>query len=254
VIAVDLYGQTADYEPIAAFCARHGVPLIEDAAEALGATLDGKPVGAIGDVACHSLYANKVITTGEGGMLTTNDAQLQQRARWKSNMCFGPDPETRFVHEELGYNYRLSSAQAAIGVAQLEHLDAAVQRKTEIAERYDRLLANVDGITRPPAAAWVRNVYWAYGILVNEREFGRSRAEVQRFLDGAGVETRRMFTPVHQQPFLDLHLRDENFPMSLQLAREGILLPSFVDMTDAMVDRVVQAIDDSRQPRRSSVK
>lgn len=211
IVVVHTYGHPARIDEIISIAREHRLIVIEDAAEALGATLDGKPVGAMGDVACHSLYANKVITTGEGGMLTTNDEEMQQRARWKSNMCFGPDPESRFVHEELGYNYRLSSLQAAIGVAQLDHLDVAVQRKIEIAERYDRLLARAGGITRPPAAAWVRNVYWAYGILVNEREFGRSRAEVQRFLDSAGIETRRMFTPIHRQPFLNLRLPDEAF-------------------------------------------
>ena len=249
ILVVHTYGHPARIDEIVSIAREHRLVVVEDAAEALGATINDRYVGALADVGCHSLYANKVITCGEGGMLTTNDEEIQRRARWKANMCFGRDPETRFTHEEIGYNYRLSSLQAAVGVAQLEHLHAAAQRKVEIAERYDRGLAGIGGITRPPAAAWVRNVYWAYGILVDEREFGVGRETVQRLLQQAGVETRRMFTPVHRQPFLDLRLPDSDFPTSLKLARDGILLPSFVDLSDALVDRVAGLIEDIRTGR-----
>ena len=249
IVVVHIYGHPARMDEITSIARDHRLVVIEDAAEALGATINGEYVGALGDIGCHSLYANKVITTGEGGMLTTNDEDLLRRARWKSNMCFGADQESRFVHDELGYNYRLSAVQAALGLAQLEHLRAAVERKVAIAERYEQRLAGMPGITRPPAAAWVRNVYWAYGILVDASRFGRPRAAVQRMLRQRGIDTRRMFTPVHRQPFLELDLPDAEFPASLRLADEGILLPSFIDMSDRQIDRVVEAIDDIRTGR-----
>jgi perosamine synthetase len=182
-------------------------------------------------------------------MLVTQDEALHRRARWKCNMCFGEDPESRFTHAELGYNYRMSSLQAAMGAQQLAHLPEAVERKVAIGERYNRLLAGISGITRPPAAAWVKNVYWAYCILVNARALGVGRSAVQRLLWRAGIETRRAFTPVHRQPFLGLLAKPDEFPISRRIAEEGILLPTFVGLDDEMIDRVVGALADIRAGR-----
>src|SRR5262249_55921892 len=147
---------------------RNGLRVVEDAAEALGARVADRPVGSFGDLAIFSFYANKVLTTGEGGMVITNDAALCERVRAKRNLCFGGDEETRFIHEEIGFNYRMTNLQAAVGLAQLNHLDEAVEAKIAIAREYSVRLRHVQGITIPPDSNWGPNVYWVYGILIED--------------------------------------------------------------------------------------
>jgi perosamine synthetase len=249
IIAVHTYGHPCRIEELMFIAKEHGLIVIEDAAEALGATSNGRAVGSLGDVGCHSFYANKIITTGEGGMLTTQDEDLYRRARWKSNMCFGESPETRFEHAEIGHNYRLSGLLAAVGLAQLSFLTESVAGKIAIAERYNERLCEIPGLELPPAAAWVRSVYWAYCILVDEPTFGVNRATVQRLLHRVGIETRRAFTPVHRQPFLDMKSNGGEFPVSLRLMEQGILLPSFAGLTDTEIDRIANILLDIRARR-----
>ncbi|XYI03549.1 DegT/DnrJ/EryC1/StrS family aminotransferase [Sorangium sp. So ce1128] len=241
ILAVHTYGHPARVDRLREIARKHGLALVEDGAEALGAEVGGQQVGSFGDIACFSLYANKVITTGEGGMLVTNDPEQFQAACWKRNMCFGPDRETQYTHASVGYNYRMTNLQAAVGVAQIENLSRATAAKIAIAERYDAALAGIPGLTLPPRSEWATNVHWVYGILVEE-EFGVSRSELQRLLAEAGIETRRFFTPLHRQPIFRQHVEDWPFPHADRLWDRGLYIPSYIGMEDAVINRVATAI------------
>lgn len=241
ILVVHNYGHPAEVHTIAEIANQHDIPLIEDAAEALGATVAGRPVGSFGKIACYSFYANKLITTGEGGMLVCDDAELNKRARWKRSMCFGADNESRFLHGDIGFNYRLSSLQAAIGLAQLEHIEEALQRKIEIASHYHARLAGTPGLTLPSTAPWATHAYWVYGILV-ESAFGATRQELQHRLAEKGIETRRFFSPVHEQPIFGRQSASRECPRSRAISETGFYVPSFVGMTESEIDRVSDTI------------
>jgi len=236
ILVVHTYGHPARCEELVGLAREAGVLLVEDAAEALGATVGDRHVGTFGALGCFSLYANKVITTGEGGVVVTDSDHLAQALRWKRNLCFGSDDETRFTHEALGYNYRMSALQAALGVAQIRHLDAAVESRIANARSYDAELAAIPGIALPPRSSWCGNVFWVYGITIESQKFGKPRAAIQRALREAGIETRRFFTPLHRQPVL--RGTAGNFPVADRLWRDGFYLPSFVGMPASVAGRV----------------
>ena len=241
ILVVHNYGHPGDMIAISELARKHNLFLIEDVAEALGATVAGRKAGTFGDIACFSFYANKVITTGEGGMVITRDQKLNARARWKRDICFGPDNERRFIHSEIGFNYRLTNMQAAVGVAQMEHFTEAVERKIQIAKTYNAALADLPGLLLPPEAPWAKNAYWVYGVVV-QPEFGISRLELQACLEEEGIETRRFFTPIHRQPIVDRSGEDRDFPRSSFLADNGLYLPSYIGMTDEAVQSVAAAV------------
>jgi perosamine synthetase len=241
ILVVHNYGHPAAMEEIAAIARRRGIHLVEDGAEALGATVNGRQVGTFGELACFSFYANKLITTGEGGMVVMNDDALHAKACWKRDLCFGADEEHRFVHQEIGFNFRMTNVQAAIGVAQLEHFDEAVTQKIEIARQYTARLEGLRGLTLPPEASWAKNVYWVYGVVV-EPEFGISRAALQQRLREMKIETRRFFSPVQHQPILSHLPTRANCPRSAHLANNGFYLPSYIGMTEDVVERVARAV------------
>jgi perosamine synthetase len=243
ILVVHNYGHPAAMHELAELAQAHGIPIIEDAAEALGATVLGRPAGSFGAVACYSFYANKLITTGEGGMVVTDDPELYRRAKWKRDMCFGADEERRFLHAEIGFNYRLTSLQAAVGLAQLEHFDDALRRKLEIAAHYRERLAGTRGLQLPPVAAWATHAYWVFGVLV-EPAFGVTRSELQRRLAARGIETRRFFSPVHEQPLFHGRLAAIDCPRARHLSQHGLYLPSYIGMTPSHIDRVVRELHD----------
>lgn len=243
IMAVHMYGHPCDMEPIQRIAAQHKLYLIEDGAQAHGATYHGQPVGSFGDVACFSFYANKILTTGEGGMLVTDDPGLAERAAMLRNQAFGVP---RFVHEHVGYNYRLTNMQAAIGLAQCERIDEKVARKIEIANRYDELLADVSELQRPTQLPGCKNVYWMYGVLP-EDAFGRPRSEIQAELAEHGVETRTFFIPLHLQPvYQGQHARwpdlRGHYPVSEELGAKGFYLPSGLDLTAADQAYIVERL------------
>jgi perosamine synthetase len=240
ILAVHTYGHPARIEELRTIACAHKLALVEDAAEALGATVGTRQVGTFGDLSCFSLYANKAVTTGEGGVVATDSAELANKLRWKRNLCFGTDEESRFTHQALGYNFRMSALQAAFGVAQLRHLDDANQARIENASAYDEALTGIPGIERQPRARWCRNVYWAYGIVLDPSQFPESRIETQRALRVAGIETRRFFTPVHSQPAI--HTADGRFPNSERLGEHGFYLPSFIGMPASVPGRVAEVL------------
>jgi perosamine synthetase len=246
IVVVHNYGHPADLPRIKEIARAYGLPVVEDAAEVLGATIGNRLVGSFGEIACFSFYANKMITTGEGGMLVTDDPDVYRTACWKRDMCFGPDEERRFIHQEIGFNYRMTNLQAAVGVAQLEHFDEAVSAKRAIGASYNRALDGIEGLSLPPEAPWATNSFWVYGVVVEE-VFGLSRRSLQRLLREAGIETRRFFSPVHRQPIFPNAGSDAEYPRSLRLGENGFYLPSFIGITPetvAWIGRIIRELHD----------
>jgi len=225
ILSVHIYGHPSDMDPILDIAEDHDLYIIEDAAEAHGAEYKGKKTGSIGDVGCFSFYANKIITTGEGGMIITNNEEIAEKARLLKDLAFSK--ERRFMHTDIGFNYRLTNIQAAIGVAQLKRIDELVEMRRKNALLYNTLLEDIKGITLPIEKKWAKNVYWMYSILIEE-EFGISRDDLMKKLEEKGIETRTFFIPMHQQPvFRKMGLfNNEKFPVAEELSKKGLYLPS----------------------------
>jgi len=244
IMAVHMYGHPCDMQPILDVAERNDLYVIEDGAEAHGAEYNGRPVGGLGDVACFSFYGNKVLTTGEGGMVVTQQDWIAAQAAKLRNQAFGGQ---RFRHEEFGFNYRLSNVLAAIGLAQVEKLPEKVEQKRRIARQYGERLQGVPGLRLPVEQAGCKSVHWMYGVVVEEA-FGRTRDEVRRQLADGGVETRDFFHPIHQQP---VYRRGSDaryprltgeFPVSEELGRRGLYLPSGLGLTDAQIAEVAEKL------------
>ncbi|WP_439816267.1 DegT/DnrJ/EryC1/StrS family aminotransferase [Zavarzinia sp. CC-PAN008] len=239
IMAVHMYGLPVDMTALLALAARHGLAVIEDAAQAHGQTCDGRPCGGLGTISTFSFYPNKLVTTGEGGMVLTDDPALAERCRSLRNLCF--DSRRRFVHEAMGWNVRMSNLQAAVGLAQVERLDQTVVRKRAIGHRYRQGLAGLAGVQQPLAAtARAENLYWVYGLVLDGGRTHDAEAAMAR-LGQRGIATRPFFWPMHEQPvFRRMGLfADTACPVAEHLARRGFYLPSGVGLTDAQVDRVV---------------
>lgn len=223
LIAVHLFGQCADMDPILDVCGRYEVPVLEDAAEALGALYKGKPAGTLGAAAAFSFNGNKIITTTGGGMLATSRADWAERARHWANQA--RDPGLAYEHSQIGYNYRLSNVLAAIGRAQLRVLELRVEQRRQVAARYRRALADLDGIEPMPEAPYGLHTHWLSCFLIDETRFGVCRDELIRRLDAAGIEARPVWKPMHLQP---LYASCERYggEVAEELFRRGICLPS----------------------------
>jgi perosamine synthetase len=240
IVVVHTYGHPVDMDPLLAVASRHGLPVIEDAAEAHGAVYRGRPVGALGTAATFSFYGNKIITTGEGGMVTTNDAELARVARRLRDHAFSA--ERHFWHQYLGFNYRMTSLQAAVGLAQTERLPQLVAARRRNAERYRELLEPVRGLCLPDERADVTNVFWMYGVRVGDA-FGCSRDELRRRLARKGIETRTFFVPIHLQPIYFRRFQGQgSYPVAEELCRTGLYLPSGPTLTDGEIRYVAEQV------------
>ena len=241
IMAVHMYGHPAEMDALKQTARQHDLVLIEDAAEAHGAEYKGKRCGGLGDLAVFSFYANKIVTTGEGGMVVTNDQKWASKARAYRNLCF--QPGRRFVHERLGQNYRMTNLQAALGVGQLDRLAAIVKRKRAIAASYTALLRGCQGLQLPMEKPWVKSTFWMYGVVLDDALSFDAAALASR-LAGKGVETRPFFLGMHEQPvFQETGLFPrERFPVSERLARRGLYLPSGTALTDEEVQIVSEAV------------
>jgi perosamine synthetase len=237
IIPVHLYGHPADMDPILDIARRHDLDVIEDAAEAHGARYKGRRVGGIGDIGIFSFYGNKIITTGEGGMVVTDRSDLAEKVRMLRD--HGMAPDRRYWHPMLGYNYRMTNLQAALGVAQMERVGDIIAKKRQIAETYDEGLRQIPGLTLPPRTEWADNVFWLYTVLIDERKFGIGRDDLMAHLRTYGVETRPVFPPVHQQPIYDT---GQALSIAERLSATGISLPSAPGLQEIEIERVVQAI------------
>jgi len=239
IMPVHLYGHPADMKALQDLARRKNLLLIEDCAEALGAKVNGKRVGTMSQAASFSFFGNKLITTGEGGMIVFEDQAVYERA--KRLRDHGMSPERRYWHAEVGYNYRLTNLQAAVGVAQMEQIEHFLSRKKAIAARYASHLSGLTGIRLPTTALWAENVYWLYTIRVAPT-LGISRNELLTKMLESGVETRPLFFPLHRMPPYEKFTRGQTYPVSDALSDSGLSLPSAVTLTDAEVDRVAQAL------------
>jgi perosamine synthetase len=241
IMPVHTYGHPVDLDPIVELAKKYDLYIVEDAAESHGAEYKGKKTGCIGDIGCFSFYANKIITTGEGGMIVTNNEELAEKARWLRAHAFGKHGK-HFYHEALGFGYRMSALQAALGLAQLEHIDEFISIRRNNAKLYNSLLSELgEKIALPPEAPWAKNVYWMYSILIQDN-FGISRDELMKRLELEGIETRTFFYPIHVQPIYEKQYRGEHFPVADELSRKGINLPSGNNLTANEVTYVCECI------------
>lgn len=241
IMVVHIYGLPVDMDPVLEICRRHGLKLIEDAAEAIGQTYRGQPCGSFGDISTVSFYPNKHVTTGEGGMILTNNDDLVELCRSLRNLCF--QPGKRFVHDRLGWNLRLTNLQAAVGLAQLERLDEFLSRKRAIGRRYQELFADLDGVQLPAERTdYADNLYWVFGMVIDER-YGDAEY-FMNCLGSEGIGTRPFFNPMHQQPVLRERglFKGELYPHAERAHRLGLYVPSGLGLSFDQLERVALAI------------
>ncbi len=244
IVPVHTYGHPADMDLILDLAEDHGLYTVEDAAEAHGAEYKGNKTGGLGDMGCFSFYANKIITTGEGGMIVTNNEMLAKKARTLRAHAFSED--RHFWHRYVGFNYRMSNLQAAVGLAQLERIEEFVKIRRKNARFYNSLLADAEGITLPPEAKWAKNVYWMYSVLI-ENAFGIGRDEMMKRLENTGIETRTFFYPIHVQPIYAKRYRNKKFPVADELSRKGVNLPSGTTLEKEQIEYIVKCIISARR-------
>ena len=242
IMAVHIFGLPVDMDPIVALAREYGLKIIEDAAEMHGQTYKGIPCGSFGDVSTFSFYPNKHITTGEGGMVVTNNSHLAERARSFRNLCF--KPQQRFIHDELGWNFRMTNLQAALGVAQLERLDEFIERKRNMGRRYNTLLSDLPEIQLPIAETnYAENIYWVYPILLTDK-LAFDANSIMTKLGSRGIGTRPFFWPINKQPVFNKQrmFLGESYPTSEFIARKGFYIPSGMAITDEQIHYVVSEL------------
>lgn len=238
IMVVHIYGLPVEVNPILRLAEKYNLFIIEDAAEVIGQTYFSQPCGSFGDISIFSFYPNKHVTTGEGGMVVTNDEDLEKKCKSLRNLCF--QPQQRFLHEELGWNYRLSNLQAAIGLAQLEQLDKSVIRKREIGIRYLNNLNNLSNVQLPLLKTdFAENIFWVFGIVLIDDKYPDATT-VMGLLKTKNIGTRPFFWPMHEQPVfhkMGLFQKDSH-PISENIARNGFYIPSGLAITNEQIDIV----------------
>jgi perosamine synthetase len=239
VILVHLYGHPCNMDAIMEIASKHDLYVIEDAAEAHGAECKGEKVGSFGHISCFSFYGNKVITTGEGGMCLTNDKELAEKIRILRD--HGMSPTKRYWHDVVGFNYRMTNLQAALGLAQLGKIERFIERKREIAKIYADELSSIEGIILHPEMPWAKCTYWFYSILIDDRKVKMTRDELAGKLEENGVETRKFFYPLHEMP---IYRKYANFtyPISSKISKQGLNLPSSVKLSGEDVKYIARKI------------
>lgn len=242
IMVAHIYGLPVDMDPVLEVAQKYGLKVIEDAAQMHGQTYRGRRCGGMGDLSTFSFYPNKHITTGEGGMVLTDDDHLAERCRSLRDLCF--QPQKRFVHDELGYNFRMTNMQAALGVAQLERLDEFALRKRRMGARYTDLLEGVEGLQLMPRETdYAKNIYWVFGVVLKDEVPFDAKEAIGR-LAAAGIGTRPFFWPMHEQPVFHAMglFRDERHPVAERMARRGFYVPSGMALTDDQLVTVVGAL------------
>jgi len=241
IMPVHIYGHPVDMDPVLSIAKKHKLIVIEDAAEAHGAEYKGRKCGSLGHISAWSFYANKIITTGEGGMVLTSNAKMAKRAASYRNLCFSP--KRRFYHTELGYNFRMTNLQAAVGVAQMERIEEFIKIKRSLGEYYCQKLCDIKGIKVQIEKPWAKMVYWMYCIEL-EKKTGLNAGQMISALAKSGIGTRPFFFGLHKQPALrSLRLfKNESYPVTERIAKQGLYLPSGLALTRKQIDKVTAAI------------
>lgn len=244
IMVVHIYGHPCNMDPIIEIARKFNLIVIEDAAEVHGAEYKGKKCGSLGDIAAFSFFANKVATTGEGGMVVTNDDDLGDKSRYYKNLCFPLKGPRSYIHNDIGFNYRMSNLHAAIGLAQVEKLDFYVEKRRRINSLYKEHLKNVPGITLQPELNYAKNVYWMNGVVIDQQEFGLSRDDTMLKLKEQGIDSRSFFTGMHKQPSLRNYgcKTDGEYPVSEYLEMNGFYLPSGSSLTNLEVEYICDVI------------
>jgi len=240
IIPVHLYGHPVDMDKLMRIAKKYSLIVIEDCAESHGATYRGKKTGSFGEMGCFSFYANKILTTGEGGMVVTNNKTLAEKLCLLRNLAF---TKPRFWHKQIGFNFRMTGFQAAMGLAQLGKIEKIINKKRKIARTYNKYLKNTRGIQTPHEAIWARNVYWMYAITIN-REFGTNRDTLMEKLYKDGIETRTFFCPMNQQPCLQTlkGFRKIPCPVADEIWKTGLYLPSSIALTEEQIQFICEKI------------
>jgi len=243
IMAVHIYGLPVDMDPLLELARKYKLRVLEDAAQMHGQTYKGRVCGSFGDLSTFSFYPNKHVTTGEGGMIVTDSDDLAEQCRSLRNLCFRP--ECRFVHDRLGWNLRMTSMQAALGLAQLERLDEFLVRKRRMGALYQKLLRDIKGVQLPvPSTSYADNVYWVFGLVLDE-SLGLRGADAIKRLAAEGVGCRPFFYPMHLQPILQkmgVVAQSERFPVSERLYERGFYIPSGLALTDEQIHTVAAAV------------
>lgn len=240
IMIVHIYGLPVDIDPILELAKKYDLKIIEDAAEMHGQIYNGKMCGSFGDISIFSFYPNKHITTGEGGMVLMNDERLYEKCKSLRNLCFSPDVNKRFIHEELGWNLRMTNIQAALGVAQLERINEFVTKKRFIGNMYQELLSDIKTINLPlKNKTFAENIYWVFAITLKD-DYSKTAKEVIQELGNKGIGTRPFFYPMHQQPvFNNLGLfKNEEYPNATKLYERGFYIPSGLAITEEQIKQV----------------
>jgi perosamine synthetase len=227
IMPVHIYGHPCEMDKIMEIARKYNLKVIEDCAEAHGAEYKGKKVGSFGDVGCFSFYSNKIITTGEGGMIVTNNDDIAERCKYHKNLCFPLDGSRNYLHEDIGFNYRMSNVVAAIGFAQLEKIERYIKKRRENHELYISFLGDVNGIIFQPEKKGCKNVYWMNGIVIDPKKAGITKDELTKKLACYGIETRNFFVGMHKQPSLKNGSSfNEKYAISEWLEENGFYIPS----------------------------
>ena len=243
ILVVHIYGLPVDLDPIIDMCTKNDLYLIEDAAEVIGQTYKGKPCGSFGDISTLSFYPNKHITTGEGGMVLTNDKVLAETSTQLRNLCFGQ--EERFKHQRLGWNLRMTNLQAAVGLAQIERLSEFVRLKRSTGKRYHERLQNIHAIDVPlPETSYAQNIYWVFGLTI-KKETTYTVTAARKHLTQAKIGTRTFFCPMNQQPALHRlgFFKNEHYPVADDLYSQGFYIPSGLSLEPKQIDRVCDELE-----------
>jgi perosamine synthetase len=235
IIVVHLFGHPVDMDPILAIASRRGLFVVEDAAQAHGAEYRGKRIGSLGDMATFSFFGNKIITTGEGGMVVTNDDAIADKVRLLKN--HGMDPNRRYWHPVLGYNYRMTNVAAAIGLAQVEKVHEQIAGRREVASRYRKRLREAEGVSWQAEETWAKHVWWMFSVLLDE-SLRPDRDNLIDALAARGIETRPIVHPLHTLPTYAAAWRGEDFPVAERIARRGLNLPTWVGLSEEQIAQV----------------
>ena len=242
IMVVHIYGLPVDIDPILELAIKYNLKIIEDAAEMIGQSYKGNPCGSFGDLSTFSFYPNKHITTGEGGMVLTDDEELAEKCRSMRNLCF--QRKQRFVHDKLGWNYRMTNLQAALGLAQLEQLESFVDKKRTIGKTYTKLLKGIKEIQLPlEKTDYAENIYWVYGIVLKD-DIPFDAKEAMQKLGKQGIGTRPFFWPMHLQPVLLNKglFKGEQYPVAERISRRGFYIPSGLALNNSEIEKITKVL------------